>query len=107
MYGVLVQFPAEAPLSTEQCRQRWEAIAPMFEKEPGFVHKAFLRSPDGITWGGFYLWQSREAAEAYYTPEWRQRMSERYGAEPSVTFFEVPAVAGASVRPGLEVAPSR
>ncbi|GIW06604.1 MAG: monooxygenase [Dehalococcoidia bacterium] len=101
MYGALVQFPAESPLTTEECRARWEAIAPVFEKEPGFIHKAFLRSPDGSTWGGFYIWESREAAEAYYNADWRERMTARYGQEPSVTYFEVPAVSGASARPQL------
>jgi hypothetical protein len=104
MYGALVQFPAESRLTTEETRVRWEAIAPVFEREPGFIHKAFLRSPDGSTWGGFYIWETEDAAKAYYNEAWRERMAARYGQPPSVTYFDVPAVSGSSARPGLVLA---
>ena len=39
-----------------------------------------------------YLWESREAAEAVYTADWHKRVAERYGSEPTVTYFETPIV---------------
>lgn len=27
-----------------------------------------------------------------YTPEWRKQLAKRYGAEPTVTYFETPFV---------------
>ena len=33
-----------------------------------------------------------EAAEQTYNAEWRAMIAQRYGAEPSVTYFETPVV---------------
>jgi hypothetical protein len=47
---------------------------------------------DGSTAGGIYLWKSRADADAMYTESWRAVVREKYGAEPSVTYFETPVV---------------
>ncbi len=33
-------------------------------------------------------WVSRDAAEAWYRPEWRRKAKETFGAEPIVTYYE-------------------
>lgn len=42
--------------------------------------------------GGVYLWNSQEDAEQLYTDEWKKFIRGKYGADPSVTYFETPVV---------------
>jgi hypothetical protein len=56
-------------------------------KDRGLLMKYYLSSESGGS-GGVYLWESREAAEAWYTDEWSARLEKTYGAKPSVTGFD-------------------
>ena len=40
--------------------------------------------------GGVYLWESREAAEAAYSDEWKAYMTEKYNHSPELVFYEAP-----------------
>lgn len=42
--------------------------------------------------GVVYLWESKAAAEHLYTDDFKKSIVERYGSEPSVTYFESPVV---------------
>jgi hypothetical protein len=35
-----------------------------------------------------YLWRSREDAEAWYTGQWRAQMVERFGVEPTLSWYD-------------------
>ena len=35
-----------------------------------------------------YYWTSREAAEAWYDDKWWVMMEQRFGAKPTLTFYE-------------------
>ena len=39
--------------------------------------------------GGIYAWESREAAEAVYTPEWKSRAEQAFGAQPEIRYIDV------------------
>lgn len=56
------------------------------------LRKYFLLSEDGRMAGGVYLWESKAAAERLYTDDFKKSIVERYGSEPSVTYFESPVV---------------
>ncbi len=90
MITAIVQFPLPAPLTLEEAREVFRSTAPIYRDMPGLVRKVYLLSEDGRTAGGVYLWETREAAERAFGDEWRRRMVERYGAEPSVTYFASP-----------------
>ncbi len=92
MVGALVQFPNPIPRTYEQVEADWATHGPRYETLPGFLQKSFLWKDDGATIGGFYLWESQEAAEAYYDEEWYARMTAYAGTRPSITYFQVPAV---------------
>jgi hypothetical protein len=62
--------------------------APMYQKVPGLLRKYFTVNDNGF--GGMYLWESRAAADAWYSPEWRARSKATYGVEPEVTYFDSP-----------------
>ena len=38
--------------------------------------------------GGVYLWESRAAAEAWFNDEWWGWIEERFGARPTLTYFD-------------------
>ena len=75
-------------------RTREAAIAAQTKSAPtfraladkGLLRKDFLNGDAGG--GGVYTWTSREAAEAWYTPEWRAKARETFGADPVVTYYE-------------------
>lgn len=87
MIIVVVQIPMPR-------RPREAAIAAQTKSAPtyralaakGLLRKDYLNGEAGG--GGIYYWTSREAAEAWYTPEWRRKAKDAFGAEPLVTYYE-------------------
>jgi hypothetical protein len=61
---------------------------PLYQKIPGLIRKYFTVNETGF--GGMYLWKSRAAAEAWFTPEWRARSKSTYGVEPELIYFDSP-----------------
>ena len=44
-------------------------FADMMAAVPGLLAKVWLKDPDGNTYGGVYLWQDRQACEAFVSGE--------------------------------------
>jgi hypothetical protein len=86
----IVRFPLDPPLPAGDARAMFEAGAPAYQKLPGLLRKHYLRAEDGATAGGVYLWESRAAAEAVYDDDWFARLTAKYGAPPTVEYFESP-----------------
>ncbi|MGR3321007.1 MAG: monooxygenase [Pseudooceanicola sp.] len=53
---------------------------------PGLKRKYYLNGEAGG--GGVYLWESREAADAWYDENWADNMEKRFGARPTLTYYE-------------------
>lgn len=92
MITAIVQFTLPQPISLEQARQVFSSTAPKYREIHGLIRKYYILSQDGGTAGGVYLWNSREDAERVYTNEWKQFILDKYGALPSVTYFESPVI---------------
>jgi len=92
MITALVQFKLPQPVTREKARQLFLGTAPKYRETSGLIRKVYLLAEDGGTAGGVYLWRSKKDAEALYTTEWVNAIRERYGALPSVTYFESPVV---------------
>src|SRR6478752_838685 len=92
MITALVQFSLREPISLAEAAQRFESSAPKYQNLSGLVRKYYLRSEDGRTAGGVYLWESRAQAEKVYNAEWRERVSKLYGNAPQVTYFDTPVI---------------
>ena len=92
MITAFVQFKLPQAISRETAREVFSGTAPKYREVRGLIRKYYVLSKDGTTAGGIYLWQSQEDAERLYTNEWRKFIQEKYGAEPSVVFFESPVV---------------
>jgi len=86
----IVRFPLDPPKPADEVRAAFEASAPAYQQLPGLLRKHYLRAEDGSVGGGIYLWESRAAAEAVYDDTWRERITHKYGAAPTIEYFEIP-----------------
>jgi hypothetical protein len=68
------------------------STAPKYQEASGLIRKYYLLSEDGGTVGGVYLWKSKEDAERLYTKEWTNFIEQKYGGEPSISYFHSPVV---------------
>jgi hypothetical protein len=92
MITVITTFQLPKPITREEARSIFLTTAPKYQGVPGLFRKCYVLSQDGNTAGGVYLWNSRAEAEAMYTESWRVFVREKYGTDPSVTYFESPVV---------------
>jgi hypothetical protein len=92
MIIALVQFRLPSSLSLEEAREIFSGTAPKYRNIPGLLRKNYILSQDGGTAGGIYLWNSQAQAESFYSHEWKQFIIDKYGAPPSVTYFDSPVM---------------
>jgi hypothetical protein len=87
-----VQIKLSETLSLNEAQDIFATTAPKYLEIQGLIRKYYLLSEDGETAGGIYLWESRKAAEMLYTEEWKKFILQKYGSEPSVTYFYSPVI---------------
>lgn len=84
---VVVQFdlPKRTP---EQAVSGGSASAPIYRglADRGLIRKDYLNGEAGT--GGVYLWESRAAAEAWFTEERVGELTKRFGARPRLTWYD-------------------
>ena len=88
----VVQFRLSQPISLEEATRHFESSVPNYRNLPGLIRKYYLRAEDGRTAGGVYLWESRAAAEAAYSKEWREHVTRVFGGAPEITWFNTPVI---------------
>lgn len=79
--------------SREEAVQMFRDSIPRYMATEGLLRKNVLYQDGpngGELGGGAYLWETREAAEKAYSPEWTAYMTEKYNHPPDVTFYESP-----------------
>jgi heme-degrading monooxygenase HmoA len=64
MHILIVNFSLKG-MGEEEYRGVAESVAPAFANLPGLVSKTWLADAKTNTYGGVYLWRSREAMEDY------------------------------------------
>lgn len=87
-----VQFQLPNPITLEKAQEIMTGTAPNYQGMDGLIRKYYLLSEDGRSAGGIYLWASRAQAEQVYNAEWEQHIMNKYGAAPTVTYFDTPVV---------------
>jgi hypothetical protein len=92
MITTLVQIKLSETLSLDKARDIFASTASKYTEIHGLIRKYYLLSEDGETAGGVYLWESRRAAETLYTDDWKKFILQKYGSEPSVTYFDSPVI---------------
>ena len=87
MIIAVVQIPMPKREKTAAIQAQAKS-APTFRAlaDRGLLRKDFLNGDAGG--GGVYYWVSREAAEAWYTPEWKAKAAATFGAAPVITYYE-------------------
>jgi len=92
MIITLVQFKLPEPVTREQAKDIFLGTAPKYREVEGLLRKNYILSEGGTVAGGVYVWKSREYAELLYSDQWRAFVTEKYGSEPSVQYFETPVM---------------
>jgi Putative mono-oxygenase ydhR len=92
MITVITTFQLPKPITREEARRIFLSTAAKYQGVAGLFRKCYVLSQDGNTAGGIYLWNSRTEADATYTESWRAFVREKYGTDPSLTYFESPVV---------------
>lgn len=60
-----------------------------FEGMPGLRSKAFTVDDARRRALNFYVWESADAAEAFFSEEMRERVRSLYGVEPTIEVMEI------------------
>ncbi len=85
MFIALVQIPV-GKRSKEDAIAAGKASAPTFLGMKGLIRKYYLNGDEGG--GGVYLWESKEAAEAWYDDDWWSRLEKQFGVRPTLTYYD-------------------
>jgi hypothetical protein len=92
MIGVILSFRYGDNFDEQVIRKVAETARVRFEGMPGLRSKAFTFSSKKRQATNFYVWDSEDAARAFFTEELLQRVSGLYGVRPDVEFVQVVAL---------------
>ena len=92
MIGVFVRFQFGDNFDERAVRKIAETARGRFEGMPGLRSKAFTVNSGQREAVNFYVWDSEEAAKAFFTDELLERVTGLYGVRPSVEFVQIAAL---------------
>ena len=89
MIGVLVTFRFTDNFDEQAVRKIAETARGRFEGMPGLHSKAFTFNPADRKAVNFYVWDSDDAANAFFTDQLLERVTALYGVRPTVEFLQI------------------
>jgi len=89
MIGVFVTFRYADNFDEQAVRKIAETARAKFEGMPGLRSKAFTLNSGTREATNFYVWDSENAAKAFFTDELLERVTGLYGVRPSVEFVQI------------------
>src|SRR5689334_22419205 len=92
MIGVFVTFRYGDNFDEQAVRKIADGARARFEGMPGLRSKAFTLNPGKREAVNFYVWDSEEAAKAFFTEALVERVTGLYGVRPGVEFVRVAAL---------------
>jgi hypothetical protein len=92
MIGVFVTFRYGEDFDVQAVRRIAETARARFEGMPGLRSKAFTVSAGRREATNFYVWDSEDAAKAFFTDALVERVTGLYGVRPSVEFVQIAAL---------------
>jgi heme-degrading monooxygenase HmoA len=92
MIGVIVTFRYEDNFDEQAVRTVAENAREKFEGMKGLRSKAFTFNSGKREATNFYLWDSEDAAKAFFTEQLLERVTALYGVRPSVEFVQIAAL---------------
>lgn len=91
MITAITEFKLPKGTTLAKATEMFRASVPRYAGFPGLIRKYYLYGADESV-RGVYLWESRAAAEKLYTEDFRKAVRERFGSDPTITFFDTPIV---------------
>ena len=89
MTGVFVTFRYGDNFDEQAVRRIAEGARATFEGMPGLRSKAFTINSGKREATNFYVWESEDAAKAFFTDALLERVTGLYGVRPSVEFVRI------------------
>lgn len=92
MIGVFVTFQYGEGFDEQTVREIAGNARARFEGMPGLRSKAFTVDAAKREARNFYVWESEDAARAFFTDALLERVGGLYGVRPSVDFVRIAAL---------------
>jgi len=89
MIGVFVTFRYGDHFDDQAVRKIAESARPRFEGMPGLRSKAFTVNSGKREATNVYIWDSEDAARAFFTDALLQRITNLYGVRPGIEFVQI------------------
>lgn len=89
MIGVFVTFRYADNFDERLVQRIAEGARPKFEGMPGLRSKAFTLNSAKREATNFYVWESEDAARAFFTDELLEQVTGLYGTRPAIEFVQV------------------
>ena len=89
MIGVFVTFRYGGNFDERAVRKIAETSRARFEGIAGLRSKTFTLNSAKREAANFYVWDSEDAAKAFFTDQLLERVAGLYGARPSVDFVQI------------------
>jgi hypothetical protein len=92
MIVAIVTFKLARSRTRDEMKQVFAGTAPKYLNLPGLLRKNYFLSEDGMRAGGIYVWESKQRAEAFYSPEWKKFVEGKYGCPPAIEYVDAPVM---------------
>ena len=92
MIGVIVTFSHGENFDEQAVRKIAESAGAMFEGMKGLRSKVFTFSSEKREATNFYVWDSEDAAKAFFTEKLLERVTGLYGVRPATDFVQIAAL---------------
>jgi len=89
MIGVFVTFRYGDSFNEQALRKIAETARAKFEGMPGLRSKAFTLNAAKREATNFYVWDSEDAAKAFFSEELLEFVTALYGVRPTVEFVQI------------------
>lgn len=88
MISEVVTLKLPTGMTREQLITNYRQPAPKWRENPDLIRKNCLYDGANGLGGGVYLWKDISAAKKWHDDRWSRGVVERYGSEPTITYFE-------------------
>jgi len=89
MIGTVVTFRLGDKFDEQAVRKIAERARATFEGMPGLRSKAFTFNSEKREAANFYVWDSEEAAKAFFTDQLLERVTGLYGVRPTIEIVQI------------------
>jgi hypothetical protein len=89
MVGVIVTFDYQGDFDRDRVINVADKARAMFEGMPDLRFKFFTFDEAQKRVTNFYVWESKDAADRFFSEELRERVTGLYGVSPKIDFVEI------------------